>query len=404
MRLPRPHLRFTSVCSLSRQLGVGEATANRLQHRQREAVFIGERVIFRCAIVEAEHLLTQVAIKMEGFDGNIGSAKTTLQQTPEILNSLRVYVAVHILVRVIDDLVNKVPAQAVILHCLIGVDLSHRRHVVEDRVLQSLALDVRHDPSANLPKLTVQHAVYWSLPNVSTFEVVALLDHRLAALVHLGGVWTDVNLIGLYGTAKAKLVRRVRLHRLTNPVEHKPCRFLGDSNRTVQFVGANAVLAVADHPDRRHPLVQTDRGVLKDRSDLDGELFLAALTEPNLASAHKRIGVRLTARARNFVIRPAHPLGILERSVRVTEVNNCLLESYGLFHIWHLRPVSRLLLTVLCVKYIIAVIKITHVIDTIELLPLFFNAVYRLRNLRRELRSTDTTRVLSLLIEVWLNW
>ena len=59
MRLPRPHLRLTSVCSLSRQLGVGEATTNCLQHRQREAVFIGERVILRGAIVEAEDLLTQ---------------------------------------------------------------------------------------------------------------------------------------------------------------------------------------------------------------------------------------------------------------------------------------------------------------------------------------------------------
>lgn len=107
MRFPRPHLRFTSVRTLPRQLGVGKATADHLRHRQCEAVFVGERVILRGAIVEAEYLLTQVAVKVEWFDGDIGTAKPSLEQRPEVLNPLSVYVAVHVLVGVIDDLVNE---------------------------------------------------------------------------------------------------------------------------------------------------------------------------------------------------------------------------------------------------------------------------------------------------------
>ena len=43
MRLPRPHrLRPESVCSLTCQLGVGEATAYDLVHGKRKAIFVGE--------------------------------------------------------------------------------------------------------------------------------------------------------------------------------------------------------------------------------------------------------------------------------------------------------------------------------------------------------------------------
>jgi hypothetical protein len=50
MRLPRPHrLIRVSVCSLSRQLGVGEAAANGLRHGKDEAIFIGRRVLLGCA-------------------------------------------------------------------------------------------------------------------------------------------------------------------------------------------------------------------------------------------------------------------------------------------------------------------------------------------------------------------
>jgi len=354
MRLPRPHLRFTSVCSLSRQLGVGEATTHGLQHRQREAVFIGERVVLRGAIIEPENLLTQVAVKVEWLNCNVCAAKSALQETPEVLNPLSVYVAVHILMRVIDDLMNELSAQAVILHRFIGVDLSKRGHIVENRILQCVSPDVGENLCANLTKLAIQDSVDSSLTYESTLLSVTRLYLRLAALVHLVRVRSNVRFVGLYGATKAKLMRRVRLHCFPNPMKHEPSGFLSHANGPMQFVAADSVLAIADHPDRRHPLVQTDRGILKDRADLDGELFLASLAEPNLAGAHKRIGVRATARARNFVIRPAHPLGILECAIRVTEVNNCLLEGYGLFHLSTFRSIGRILLTFLCVKYIIA--------------------------------------------------
>ena len=56
-RFPRPHrLMRVSVCSLTRQFGIGEATAHGLSHREDEAILIGEWVVFRGAIVEPEYL------------------------------------------------------------------------------------------------------------------------------------------------------------------------------------------------------------------------------------------------------------------------------------------------------------------------------------------------------------
>jgi len=47
MRLPRPNrLRRVSVCSLSRQLGVGEAMAYGSLHGESEAVLVRERLSF----------------------------------------------------------------------------------------------------------------------------------------------------------------------------------------------------------------------------------------------------------------------------------------------------------------------------------------------------------------------
>jgi hypothetical protein len=38
-------------------------------------------------VVEPEDLFRDVAVKVEGFNGNVGAFQSTLQETPEVLNS-----------------------------------------------------------------------------------------------------------------------------------------------------------------------------------------------------------------------------------------------------------------------------------------------------------------------------
>ena len=52
----------------------------------------------------------------------------------------------------------------------------------------------------------------------------------------------------------------------------EPCGLLRDSQTTVNFVTADAILAVHNHPHRHEPLIKADGGIFHDRSRLQSEL------------------------------------------------------------------------------------------------------------------------------------
>ena len=111
MRLPRPcRLRsgglsvrsLTSAC----EIGVGEPLSRYLAHRQMEAISIVQRIVLRGAIVEPKNLFRNVTVKMKRFNSDIGSAKTALQETPEVLYSLSVDFATYVFFDVVDGFMN----------------------------------------------------------------------------------------------------------------------------------------------------------------------------------------------------------------------------------------------------------------------------------------------------------
>src|ERR1700722_7093635 len=157
MRLPRPQRAMrVSVRPLTRQLGVGEATTYDLAHGKGEAIFVGEPVVLRRAIVEAKHLLRNVAVKVKGFNGNIGSLEAAFQQAPEVLDSVRVNLSAHILLKVVHGFVNEVLLrQFVISLSLIGIDRRLLVDVFEDRILQSFATSIGDDLCAYQASLSV---------------------------------------------------------------------------------------------------------------------------------------------------------------------------------------------------------------------------------------------------------
>ena len=46
-----------------------------------------------------------------------------------------------------------------------------------------------------------------------------------------------------------------------------------DIQRTSQFVRANAILAIAEHPHRAEPFIEANSRILENRPDLAGELL-----------------------------------------------------------------------------------------------------------------------------------
>lgn len=90
-------LRLQSVRPIARQLGIGEPPASDLTHCQRKAVSVIQRIVFSGAVVKAEHLLRNVAVKVERLKGNIGATQAAFQKTPEVFDTLRMNLPIHIL-------------------------------------------------------------------------------------------------------------------------------------------------------------------------------------------------------------------------------------------------------------------------------------------------------------------
>ena len=88
---------------------------------------------------------------MIGLNSNVGSAQGALQQRPEVFDALRVDFTANVLFNVIDNFMDVLLRfKAVIAGPPVGVNGRPALDLVEDRILKSLALDVRHDLSANL--------------------------------------------------------------------------------------------------------------------------------------------------------------------------------------------------------------------------------------------------------------
>ena len=162
--------------------------------------------------------------------------------------------------------------------------------------------------------------------------------------MHVPDATADKSLIGLYfavwiaGTAAKLFAISIFVHGMAYALEHKPCRFLSNPNRTGKFVGTNAVLAIRQHPDGNHPLIQADSGILEDGLDLYRELPLALFAEPNPASLKERMLQPTTARTLDLAVRPAQLYSVIEGPMRVGKVDDRLLEGLWLFHANNSKP------------------------------------------------------------------
>lgn len=134
-------------------------------------------------------------------------------------------------------------------------------------------------------------------------------------------------------------------------MKHKPRGFLSDAERAMDFIRANPVLGVGNHPHRGEPLVQTDRAVLKNRSDFDRKLFATMLAFPD-APRFQVVGFKRPAMHANYTVRETQFRDVLGCNIGVREIKNRVLKRLGQFRFVFHAPI--LAQTSLCVKYIIA--------------------------------------------------
>ena len=278
---------------------------------------------------------------MEWLDTHIGSTDAAFQETPEVFKPISMNPTVHIFDSVIDNLVGLVGSQPLIGKKRICIESRASFNMLFDFSLKSNLFPIRNYSGANLAT---------PFKDTHDSDLVFRTSSRDARLafgdMHVPGFAADESLIRF--DFAGELRKCLVMHGLTDAMEHKPCAFLRDAKRSSNFTGTNAVLAVAEHPERTHPLIKSKRTILKDRAYLKRELLLTSRAEPDAARLDKRVFLRATARAGNYAVRPAKVERILKAAVRIAEVNNRVLKCLGRVHELNLRRIA------LCVKYVIA--------------------------------------------------
>src|SRR5436190_7170406 len=115
--LPRPCRFVARRITLTRQFGIGETLMSNLAHSKTETLSI----VLVFAIVKTKHLLINVTREMKRLNCNIRSFKSTLQETPEVFESVRVHSAFYVLFRVIYNFVDVLLSERIIDNRIVAV-------------------------------------------------------------------------------------------------------------------------------------------------------------------------------------------------------------------------------------------------------------------------------------------
>ena len=332
------------------QANVGETLADDALEAKHESLSV-----IAMALVESERLLIEVAEQMERFDAHVGALECPLQQAPEVFAAVGVDVSVDVCLSVVDDVVNVVAGEVVVGRMRIGVDGGTGCNMLRHDGREVGALATRDDFQPHLADTALAVTVEQTHDGNLARHRSALRDATAGThgLVHVAGLAADVGFVNLDFTTE--LAAALGLQRETEPRQHEPRGLLGHVQRTRQFVAADAVLAVDEQPERGQPLLERDGRVLKDGSDLEGELRPGMLTValPDAGLLEVGHAVRPTGRALHDAIRPPDRHDGFVSVLVVDEEQNGLLESFGLGCGCHARSVPRMAWSV---KYIITLL------------------------------------------------
>jgi hypothetical protein len=254
---------------------------------------------------------------MEGFDADVGSFQTALQQRPEIFDPIGVHVPAHVLFGMVDHLMNVFSIESGIGNPRIAENVRTTFDVFADHALKCLALGVGNVAQSNLFRLAIQQA------HDDCFTSPARTrDLCLFVLVHESGEAADKRFV--YLKLASHFFKCAILHRLADSMQQEPTRLLCDAQVAGDLTRANAVLAIGDQPDRGEPLVQPDGRILEDGSDLGAELLLRmfGLALPDAAGRQQGDFRAPARRASNLAVRPAHRNCRAQAIVRIREVGD----------------------------------------------------------------------------------
>ena len=296
-----------------------------------KAVAIGNLGFFGGPIVVAENLFINVAEQMERFDANVGSFESTLEQAPEVLKAIGVNLSIDVPNGMVNNLVlESFVIESLIRHEIVCINRTALLHSGEHFGLQVLFAPPLNDGGAYFFGLAVKNADNRNFPadSVASDETAtANRIHEAGSAANEGFVYFD------FMAPTAKFHQRLSLHGKSDAMEHEPCRLLSDAEIAPQFVGANPILAVSNHPDGDKPFVQRDRRILKDSPDLHAELPMVVdcLALPFVLIC-KEYNVLTPTSGAFDAIGPPNRDHVSEAVSRFSEELNCVLKCFGCLH------------------------------------------------------------------------
>jgi len=130
---------------LASDFGKGQALAKHLRNDKREAVSIGQGIVFGCAVVVAKNLFVYVTEQMKRLYSNVGSMQPAFEKRPEVFKAVSVYAAFYVLDRMVHNIMRIDASEFVVGDGIVGVELRSELDLIQNLVLQSLAFYVWHN-------------------------------------------------------------------------------------------------------------------------------------------------------------------------------------------------------------------------------------------------------------------
>lgn len=153
--------------------------------------------------------------------------------------------------------------------------------------------------------------------------------------MHVSRLAADEGFVNLDFTAEATASEFI-LHGKAYAMKHEPCSLLGDSESAMDFPRRDAILAVANEPDARQPLLKRQWRILKDGSGLDRELPLRVTSAALPAPLIRQKADLSTAASRAYhAIRPSLINEVVEAIVGIGKDLYRFDQGEWLRNVWH---------------------------------------------------------------------
>lgn len=98
-----------------------------------------------------EHLFIQIPEQVERFHAHVGSLDSTLEQTPEVFESVGVNLSINVRLSMVNDLVGESGLQVLIGQEGIGIDSAADGDVLVNLAMQGFLFPVRNDRCPDFP-------------------------------------------------------------------------------------------------------------------------------------------------------------------------------------------------------------------------------------------------------------